>query len=151
MSQMSQTTGTNKSGSLTFDRKATTISANVPPSKVKEFGVGKMEVTEYHKVSTVQTPQHSDTGLLTATNPILFSRNQHTSVEHPVKVQSDMVSSGKLNTNQDVNNTINSYNTAGFNHTVAERKPEIIIDSSSRSQSTNHRDMPIATLIAMRA
>ena len=68
-----------------------------------------------------------------------------------MKVQSDMVSSGKLNTNQDVNNTINSYNTAGFNHITADRKPEIVIDSSSKSQSTNHRDVPIATLIAMRA
>ena len=78
---MSQTTGTNKSGSLTFDRKGTTMSANIPHSKVTEYDVEKVDVTEYNKVSTVQTPQHSDTGLLAATNPILFSRNQHASVE----------------------------------------------------------------------
>ena len=98
MSQMSQTTGTNKSGSLTFERKGTTISAMVPHSRVEKLDIEKVDVTEYNKISTVQTPQYSDRGLLAATSPILFSKQNHASVEHP-KLNSDMVSSGKLNTN----------------------------------------------------
>ena len=99
MSQMSQTAGTNKSGTLDFERKGTTISSRIPHSRADKLNFEKVDVTEYNKISTVQTPEHSDRGLLTATNPILFSRQNHASVEHPIKVQSDIVSSGKLNTN----------------------------------------------------